>query len=178
MFEIERKFLITRPVREIVREQARANTWMPCENIQQVYLPKSGKWNIRCRQSMVGEFAMPRTAQHTLRRYSLTMKRKKSKLTSIEIEHDACQRTYDEMAAVCGHEPINKNRWSYYQPEPDGTVSEFLIDEFLNPRLEAMVLVEIELTREDQEFTRPDWLGEEVTGRKGYSNASLVERLR
>lgn len=176
MFEIERKFLITRPVREIVREQARLNNFMACENIQQVYLPKTGKWNIRARQTMVGEFAM--LSQIALPTFSLTMKRKKTKLTSIEIEHGVPRSTYEEMVAVCGHEPINKNRWVYLQPEPNGVASQFLIDEFLNARLGGLVLVEIELTSEDAEFTRPDWLGEEVTGKKGYSNASLVERLR
>jgi adenylate cyclase len=53
----------------------------------------------------------------------------------------------------------------------------FTLDEFLNPELGGLVMCEIELESEDQWFPRPVWLGEEVTGVKGYSNAQMVEKL-
>lgn len=41
---------------------------------------------------------------------------------------------------------------------------------------EGLVVAEIELTSEDESFERPDWLGEEVTGKKRYYNAMLSQR--
>ena len=40
----------------------------------------------------------------------------------------------------------------------------------------GLVLAEIELEREDQDFARPDWLGEEVTGDARYTSACLAMR--
>lgn len=39
----------------------------------------------------------------------------------------------------------------------------------------GLVVAELELDSEDQEFERPPWLGEEVTGDGRYANAALVE---
>jgi len=38
---------------------------------------------------------------------------------------------------------------------------------------EGLVLAELELTSETEDFNRPDWLGEEVSGEKRYYNALL-----
>ena len=45
--------------------------------------------------------------------------------------------------------------------------------DFFHGRHEGLVIAELELESEDQEFEMPDFLGEEVTGKKGYSNAAL-----
>lgn len=180
MYEIERKFLITRPVREIIREEARKNSWMACENIQQVYMPKTGKWAIRGRRVQTHEFAYPRERDpEFMARYLITMKRKKTKLTSIEIETPTMREQYEHMVAVAGHRAINKNRWFYHlKHESRHLAFTFMLDEFLNPELGGLVMAEIELASEDEWFPRPDWLGEEVTGVKGYSNAQMVEKLK
>jgi Uncharacterized protein conserved in bacteria len=47
------------------------------------------------------------------------------------------------------------------------------VDEFTG-RHAGLVLAEIELESETQTFSRPDWLGEEVTHDARYSNASLA----
>lgn len=39
----------------------------------------------------------------------------------------------------------------------------------------GLVVAEVELSHEGQEFTRPAWLGEEVTSDKRYKNAALSE---
>ncbi len=39
---------------------------------------------------------------------------------------------------------------------------------------DGLVVAEVELDREDQAFSRPDWVGEEVTGDPRYYNANLV----
>jgi adenylate cyclase len=51
------------------------------------------------------------------------------------------------------------------------------VDEFGGAN-RGLVLAEIELTRPDQEFARPPWLGAEVTGDPGYSNARLAHEPR
>ncbi len=50
----------------------------------------------------------------------------------------------------------------------------FEVDEFRGDN-EGLVIAEIELKDESGEFSRPAWLGEEVTGDKTYYNASLVK---
>ena len=48
----------------------------------------------------------------------------------------------------------------------------FEVDEFLGDN-EGLLLAEVELTSEEEEFERPSWLGEEVTGNKKYYNSYL-----
>jgi len=38
-----------------------------------------------------------------------------------------------------------------------------------------LIIAELELADEDEVFDRPDWLGEEVTGRPEYYNSSLIK---
>ena len=40
---------------------------------------------------------------------------------------------------------------------------------------EGLVMAEVELSNEDEEFARPDWLGEEVTGDRRYYNSQLLK---
>jgi adenylate cyclase len=48
------------------------------------------------------------------------------------------------------------------------------IDEFHGDN-SGLIVAEVELTREDQEFARPAWAGAEVTHLKRYYNVSLVK---
>ena len=50
----------------------------------------------------------------------------------------------------------------------------FEVDEFYGEN-EGLVLAEIELNHEEDEFEKPDWLGEEVTGNPLYYNSSLTK---
>ncbi len=47
------------------------------------------------------------------------------------------------------------------------------VDEFLGVNA-GLIVAEVELTDEDQEFSRPEWTGEEVTGDPRYYNANLI----
>ncbi|MCU0457319.1 MAG: CYTH domain-containing protein [Bacteroidales bacterium] len=49
----------------------------------------------------------------------------------------------------------------------------FEVDVF-HGKNEGLVIAELELTSEDEQFQRPEWLGEEVTGRPEYYNSSLI----
>ena len=50
----------------------------------------------------------------------------------------------------------------------------FEIDEFLGEN-KGLVVAELELRHEDEEFDRPSWLGREVTGEKKYYNSQLAK---
>jgi CYTH domain-containing protein len=51
----------------------------------------------------------------------------------------------------------------------------FEVDEFAGPN-EGLVIAEVELDSEDEEFSKPDWLGREVTGEKRYYNSNLSKQ--
>ncbi len=40
---------------------------------------------------------------------------------------------------------------------------------------EGLIIAELELQSETQQFDKPSWLGEEVTGQPGYYNANLIK---
>jgi len=48
----------------------------------------------------------------------------------------------------------------------------FEVDEFYGENA-GLIVAEIELEKADEEFEKPDWLGEEVTGDKRYYNLQL-----
>jgi adenylate cyclase len=50
----------------------------------------------------------------------------------------------------------------------------FEVDEF-HDKNEGLVIAEIELASESEKFEKPEWLGEEVTGRPEYYNANLIK---
>lgn len=69
---------------------------------------------------------------------------------------------------LCERPLIEKKR---YRIPLDGMVWE--VDEFLGENA-GLVVAEIELATEDQSFTKPDWIGEEVTHDRRYFNSSLI----
>lgn len=64
---------------------------------------------------------------------------------------------------------ISKTR--YLVPVGDHT---FEVDEFYGEN-EGLVVAEVELEDENEEYPRPDWLGEEVTGDRRYYNSQLLK---
>ncbi|NYE59006.1 adenylate cyclase [Duganella sp. 1224] len=49
------------------------------------------------------------------------------------------------------------------------------VDEFLGVNA-GLVVAEIELQSEDQQFDKPDWIGEEVTSDLRYLNSNLIKK--
>ena len=70
---------------------------------------------------------------------------------------------------LCLKPTIEKYR---YKIDVDGYTWE--VDEFLGEN-EGLVIAEIELEHEGQEFTKPAWIGEEVSHDPRYYNANLVK---
>lgn len=50
----------------------------------------------------------------------------------------------------------------------------FEVDVF-HDRNEGLIIAEIELSREDEKFEKPDWLGKEVTGDPRYYSSNLIK---
>jgi len=49
------------------------------------------------------------------------------------------------------------------------------VDEFLGANA-GLVVAEIELQSEDQQFDKPEWIGEEVTDDLRYLNSNLIKK--
>lgn len=71
---------------------------------------------------------------------------------------------------LCEKPIIEKNRYIY--KAEDGHVWE--IDEFLGDN-QGLVVAEIELSDEREEFTLPKWIGEDVTYDARYYNSNLIK---
>ena len=82
-----------------------------------------------------------------------------------EIPKDEAEAMLDDL---CEKPLIEKLR---YKTEFKGLVWE--VDEFFGEN-QGLIVAEVELESEDQEFIKPEWIGEEVTGDPKYFNASLV----
>ncbi len=145
--EIERKFLVKGEFRP------RATKTM---NILQAYLSVDPERIIRLR--IVNGKAY------------LTLKGAppKGRLARNEWEVEVPSVTANEMLEICLPGRIIKTR--YIIPFGDHT---FEVDEF-HGKNEGLIVAEIELKSEDEEFEKPEWLGEEVTGRAEYQNANLI----
>lgn len=72
------------------------------------------------------------------------------------------------LASLCEQPLIEKKR---YRIQHQGMLWE--VDEFFGANA-GLVVAEIELAAEDQPFSRPDWLGAEVTDDARYFNANLI----
>ncbi len=69
---------------------------------------------------------------------------------------------------ICEHPIVEKRR---YLIEFAGKTWE--LDEFFGDNL-GLVVAEIELGSEDEEFSKPDWVTDEVTSDSRYFNSSLI----
>jgi adenylate cyclase len=144
--EIERKFLVT------------GETWRTNHGtlIRQGYLHNEVDGTVRVRTK--GERAY------------LTIKGGTIGITRLEFEYEIPLEEADQILdELCQKPLIEKTRY-----EVDVSGSKWEIDEFLGENA-GLVVAEIELEDENQEFIKPDWLGEEVSGDFRYQNANLVK---
>ena len=74
-----------------------------------------------------------------------------------------------DLLKICEPGVIDKTR---YLVDCDGHT--FEVDEFYGDN-EGLVVAEVERSDENEAFTRPSWLGEEVTGDKKYYNSMLMK---
>lgn len=145
--EIERKFLI------------RGEAWRALAEgtmYRQGYLNSAKERTVRVRT--VGDKAF------------LTIKGITVGATRAEYEYEIpfadCNALLDDLA----EKPlIEKKRYKIRQGEFTWEIDEFFGDN------QGLIVAEIELTSEDQQFGKPDWIGEEVTGDPRYFNSNLIK---
>lgn len=99
----------------------------------------------------------------------ITIKGKSSDngLSRYEFEKEISIEEANELFLICEKGIIEKTR---HLIEYEGNC--FEVDEF-HGRHQGLVIAEIELRDERQDFIKPSWLGEEVTGNEKYYNSYL-----
>ncbi len=93
-----------------------------------------------------------------------------SGMSRYEWEKEIPVSEVQELLELCEPGVIDKTR--YLIPFGGHT---FEVDEFYGDN-QGLVVAEVELSDEDEQFARPDWLGEEVTGDVRYYNAMLMKQ--
>lgn len=142
--EIERKFLVT------------GYEWRKAEGtvLRQGYLSTHPESTVRVRIEGA--------------RATLDVKGITRGATRSEYEYDIPTEDAAELLRLCEPPLIEKVR---RRLEHGGLVWE--VDEFLGDN-QGLVVAEVELDREDRPFTKPPWVGEEVTHDSRFYNANLV----
>ncbi|WP_434927553.1 CYTH domain-containing protein [Shewanella sp. HL-SH2] len=91
-------------------------------------------------------------------------------LSRFEWEKEISVQEAQDLLKLCEQGVIDKTR---YLVEYQNQV--FEVDEFYGDN-QGLVVAELELESEQQAVTKPDWLGEEVTGDNRYYNSSLMKQ--
>ena len=89
--------------------------------------------------------------------------------TRLEFEYEIPREDAETLLGLCEQPLIEKNR---HKVEHGGFIWE--VDEFFGDN-QGLIIAELELESEDQEFPSPDWVGEEVTEDPRYYNANLIK---
>lgn len=144
--EIERKFLL------------KENENFPKENptkIIQGYILNSKKKTVRVRMNEKNCFI------------TIKGKSNNSGTTRFEWEKEISFEDCKNLLKLCDGNFIEKIRYSIH-------INNFIfeIDEFLGKN-KGLVLIELELQNENQDYPRPQWLGNEVTGDNKFYNSNL-----
>ncbi len=146
--EIERKFLVKGEFRHLSAGEV---------TIFQAYLSVDPSRTVRLR--IAGEKAF------------LTIKGRSEEndFARKEWELDLPVEVAEQMKEVCLPGTIDKTRYLV----PSGKHC-FEVDVFHGANA-GLIIAEIELEEEDEDFERPAWLGEEVTGKPEYYNSNLIK---
>ena len=147
MIEIERKFLVNS---DDYRAEASSVITMT-----QGYLNSDPERSVRIRITDLTGF--------------ITVKGKsnESGLSRFEWEREISKTEAEALLKLCEKTIISKTR---YEVAVGNHL--FEVDEFLGDN-KGLVMAEVELGSEDEKFSKPDWLGEEVTGDLKYYNSNL-----
>lgn len=145
--EIERKFLLTG---NDWQELAKGTTY------RQGYLNSQKKRTVRVRTIDDKGF--------------LTIKGISVGVTRMEYEYEIPVEDADVLLdELCEKPIIEKKR---YKIEYAGFIWE--VDEFFGEN-KGLIVAEIELESEEQQFEKPEWVGDEVSGDPRYFNANLIK---
>ncbi|MBF0202988.1 MAG: CYTH domain-containing protein [Desulfamplus sp.] len=151
--EIERKFLV------------KDNSWLTsdikCMSIKQGYLSREV-------QSAISNQSIVRIRVAGQKGF-ITIKGKTFNLSRLEYEYEIPVNDALEMLQLCKNPLIEKVRYKI-----DFMGFEWCIDKFEGDN-EGLLIAEIELETEEQEFKKPSWAGKEVSDDPRYFNSNLSE---
>lgn len=99
----------------------------------------------------------------------LTIKGKNQGISRAEFEYEIPVQDAEELLQMAEQPILVKTR--YLEQQGDFT---WEVDVFAGEN-QGLVVAEIELPAEDAEFSRPAWLGQEVSGDVRYYNANLIK---
>ena len=145
--EIERKFLL------------KNSEWRNCQKeeikLRQGYLNSNSERTVRVRTN--GRVGI------------ITIKGKTTNMTRKEYEYEIPLAEALELLDLCEQPIIEKTRNKIIYNQKIWEVDEF------EGNNKGLILAEIELESEDEEFQLPDWIGQEVTSDPRYYNSSLIK---
>ena len=144
--EIERKFLVTGEYKSLASKSYR---------IAQGYLSSSPGRTVRIRTKGDKGYI------------TIKGKSNESGLSRYEWEKEIPVHEAQELLALCEPGIINKTRYEVVFENQT-----YEVDEFYDKN-EGLTIAELELESETTSFSKPAWLGDEVTGDKRYYNAQL-----
>ncbi len=145
------------------------------KEIERKFLVRGEGWRGRADPVPYRQGYLARTADRVVRvriageQGFLTVKIKSGVISREEFEYSVpLEDARSMLDALSPGEIIEKNRYTF---EEKGSVWE--VDEFFGAN-SGLVVAEIELESEDQEFEKPEWLGEEVSRLSRYLNVELA----
>jgi len=147
--EIERKFLVKGPYKKLAYSQL---------YIKQGYISSQPDRSVRIRTKGNKGY--------------ITIKGKGnvSGISRYEWEKEIPVEEAEELFQLCEPGIVEKIRYEIMVDE-----YKFEVDEFFGEN-RGLVMAEIELGSETEDFPRPSWLGEEVTGDTRYYNMNLLKK--
>jgi adenylate cyclase len=143
--------------------------------IERKFLVKGEAWKLQGRPELLRQGYLSSHPERTVRvriegaKAVLTIKSKSQGASRGEWEYPLPMADASEFLEKLCEQPIIEK----YRHRIDFGGFTWEVDEFLGVNA-GLVVAEIELPGEDQQFDKPDWVGEEVTHDKRYFNSSLV----
>jgi CYTH domain-containing protein len=144
------------------------------KEIERKFLVKEGSWRnekgARYRQGYLSSVKERVVRVRTINDKSyLTIKGLTVGACRLEFEYEIPRQDADRLLDICEKPLIEKTR---FKVEEKGFVWE--IDEFFGEN-QGLIVAEVELVSENQDFPKPDWVLEEVTGDPRYFNSNLIK---
>jgi CYTH domain-containing protein len=148
--EIERKFLVDESL------WSQLNKPTP-KRIKQAYLSDDSNCTVRARTKGQKGF--------------LTIKGKSVGISRSEFEYEIPLAEAEKMIAAFCSKVLSKDRYEIQFGKHVWEVDVF------HGKLAPLIIAEIELSREDESFQLPEWVGKEVSDDIEYYNSRLILRL-
>lgn len=98
-----------------------------------------------------------------------TVKGKSNGNSRLEFEYEIPLSDAEVLLQLCEKPIIEKTRFEIYLDNHTWEIDEF------EGENKGLVVAEIELQSEDELFTKPNWLGKEVSDQSKYFNSSLIK---